>query len=73
METGVAGLTVGGGGGSVAGKIHELQVAQQVLDGDDQLGGSDNGAGGARSMSGSGSLAATRWTQNTGSCNGSAC
>jgi hypothetical protein len=61
-----------------------MQVAQQVLDGGDQGGsvgattgsvgviaGSDNGeANWAGSMSGLGSLAATRWTQNKGLGNG---
>jgi hypothetical protein len=87
MEAGVAGSTVGGGGGSTAREIHELQVAQKVQEGDDQgaslvattgsvgaTTGSANGeAGGAGSMSGSGSLAATRRTQNPGLGNGSAC
>jgi hypothetical protein len=87
METGVAGSTVGGGSGSTVGEIHGLQEAQQVLDGEDQGGslgartgsvgattGSANGeAGGAGSISASGSLAATRRTQNPVLGNGSVC
>jgi hypothetical protein len=38
MEAGVAGSTVGGGGGLTAGEIHGMQLAQQVLDVGDQGG-----------------------------------
>jgi hypothetical protein len=91
MENSVTQSTVGGGCGSTAGEVHGLQVAQQVQGGGDQGGsvgattggagattGSDNGdAGGARSMFGLGSLAASCNTMNAEHSltvgNGSAC
>jgi hypothetical protein len=73
--------------GSTAGKVHGLQLAQQVQGGGDQGGavgaaagsaeammGSDNGdVDEAGSMAWSGSLAVRRWTQSTGLGNRLAC